>query len=284
MKKSILILMIVLIFMMCFCLNVRAETLPTTKWNLYFENIEITEGSVTAIKPPKIKGSSNSEIDFDVNLKIPGEFYEFTVDVANAGTMDAMVSEISDSQLNDNQKKYLAYEVTYLNGNKVQKNDLLKAGTTVKLKIRIEFKKDIDAEDLPKEDATISLVLNTCYVQADNNANEPETGDNEDPNNNGNNENGNNSQSGNGNESGNGSENDNSKNSDESKGNGQNSANNGNGNEQNTNGNKSGYLINNVKTGDAILKYVVIFVLATIAILFTIYKSKKGEKTEDSDR
>ena len=64
MKKSILILMIVLIFMMCFCLNVRAETLPTTKWNLYFENIEITEGSVTAIKPPKIKGSSNSEIDF----------------------------------------------------------------------------------------------------------------------------------------------------------------------------------------------------------------------------
>ena len=284
MKKSILILMIVLIFMMCFCLNVRAETLPTTKWNLYFENIEITEGSVTAINPPQIKGSSNSEINFDVNLKIPGEFYEFTVDVANAGTMDAMVSEISDSQLNDKQKKYLAYEVTYLNGNKVQKNDLLKAGTTVKLKIRIEFKKDIDAEDLPKEDATISLVLNTCYVQADDNANEPETGDNEDPNNNGNNENGNNSQSGNGNESGNGSANDNSKNSDESKGNGQNGANNGNGNEQNTNGNKSSSLINNVKTGDAILKYVVIFVLAIVAILFTIYKSKKGEKTENSDR
>ena len=217
-----------------------------SQWNLYFENIQITEGSVTAINPPEIKGSSNSEIDFDVNLAVPGEFYEFTVDVTNAGTMDAMVSEINDAQLNDNQKRYLLYEVTYLNGNKVQKNDLLKAGTTESLKIRLEFKKDINPEDLPIEDTSITLVLNTCYVQADDNANEPETD--------------NSSENSNENGSTNGSK--------------------GDGTNADGNDKKTSSLINSIKTGDVILKYAIIGILAIFAFLFTIYKSKKDEKNE----
>ena len=137
MKKIFLNLMIVVIFMVCFSLNVKAEALSSTKWNLYFENIQIKEGSVTAVNPPEIKGSSNSEIDFDVNLNVPGEFYEFTVDITNAGTMDAMVSEINNNQLTDNQKRYLSYEVTYLNGNKVQKKgiepDVVVNGTAIEM-------------------------------------------------------------------------------------------------------------------------------------------------------
>lgn len=175
MKKFFTVSLLSLIIMFVFNISEATTINNKNKWNLYFENINITEGSVNAITEPTITDSSKTEITYSVNLNVPGDFYEFTVDVKNDGTLDAMVSEINGNQLTETQKKFLLFEVTYLDGTEVKQNDKLKSGKTETLRIRLEFKKDITAEDLPSETATLTLSVNTCYVQADDKAQERES-------------------------------------------------------------------------------------------------------------
>lgn len=176
--KKIVVCFIMMIFSYSIYTSSNATTINNSKWNLHFENIEVADGSVNATQEPTIIGNSNSEIRYSVNLTTPGEFFEFNVDVVNSGSIDAMVSEVNSQQLTTEQEKYLSYKVTYLDGTDVAINNLLKAGTTERLRIRLEFKKDITTDDLPKEDTTILLSLNACYVQADGNASERENGRN----------------------------------------------------------------------------------------------------------
>lgn len=173
MKKVFMVSLLIFTIMFAFHVS-GATTINYSKWNLYFENIKVTEGSVNATLEPTITENSNTEITYSVYLNTPGDFYEFTVDIVNGGNIDAMVSEVNGTRLTDKQKKYLDYEVTHIDGTKVEPNDKLRAGTTEKLRIRLEFKKDITADDLPKEDTTLTLSLNTYYIQADNNGVEGE--------------------------------------------------------------------------------------------------------------
>lgn len=217
-------------------------------WNLYFENIQVTEGSVNAVSEPTIIGSEKAEITYTVNLNTPGEFYEFTVNIVNAGTLDAMVSEVNNTQLTEEQKKYLTYDVKYIDGTEVKKNDKLAAGAVETIKVRLEYRKDITAEDLPKEDAIITLSLNTCYVQADNNAVErEETNTNKTTDNN---------------------ISDNNENTTDSKTNNE---------DENENNSNSIVTSKNAKTGDNILKYVVILILAILALVITKINTAQKE-------
>ena len=54
-------------------------------WNVYYDNINIKTGSVTATTPPTT-GDTSSNINFVCSLLYPGDFYEFTIDVVNYGT------------------------------------------------------------------------------------------------------------------------------------------------------------------------------------------------------
>ena len=229
--KKMLIVNIIIVIIMLFSSNVYATTINNSKWNLQFDNIEITSGSVDAIQEPTIIGNTNSEITYSVNLSTPGEFYEFTVDVVNSGSIDALVDEIDGTEITDVQKRYLKYEVTHMDGTKVQPNDRLRAGTTEKLKIRLEFRTDITADDLPEEDTTLTLSLNAYYVQADTN--------------------------------------------DVEKQNDTSNADNKNSDEEDNKNNIVSNTIENAKTGDAIITYVIILVLALVALLLTKMKSNK---------
>ena len=233
-----------------------------TKWDVHFENINILYGSVAAIQEPTIDEENKLDITFSVNLNTPGDFYEFTVDVVNDGNIDAMVDEINNSILTIEERRYLSFEETYFSGVKVNKYDLLKAGKRVKLRVKLKFRTDITADDLPKEDTSILLSLSTTYVEADENAHEveedippkPNSGDDNKPEDNKPDNNGN------------GSDNNKSNNND------------GIGNDENNkdDNNKSIWsFIKNPKTGDVIIKYVIICILAGVAIFITKKKSNK---------
>ena len=50
-------------------------------------------------------------------MATPGDYYEFTVDIINNGTIDAMINNIiMYPTLSTEQAKYLKYEVNYENG------------------------------------------------------------------------------------------------------------------------------------------------------------------------
>ena len=141
-------------------------------WDIYFDNIQVNENSVSIGENDSqatIDPENNCKVDFEVTLSIPGDFYEFTIDVVNAGTIDGMIGELNKTLKVNNETistipNYLEYSVTYSDGMEIQANHKLEAGVTETYKVRLEFKTDI--EELP-EAATITTSLEPQYIQAD---------------------------------------------------------------------------------------------------------------------
>ena len=142
-------------------------------WSIYFDNLQINPDSV-------VLGSSNqaatiiddNHITFDVDFTELGQFYEFTVDVKNGGTIDGMIGSIT-SMINQEEftelPGYLDYQVTYSDDMPLLENQILKASAKETLKIRVEFKEGTDVSLLPHEyeDLHFDFILN--YIQADGN-------------------------------------------------------------------------------------------------------------------
>lgn len=151
-------------------LNINGSTLIRgNSWDVHFENITITDGSVTATSEPEIESETNTNIHYTVDLERPGDFYEFTVDVVNKGTIDAMVGEIPEL-LNDNNKldNVLIYTVTYADGGKIDANDVLAAKTgKATYKVRVEYKNNINEDDLIDSNEQAKLEFSVNYAQAD---------------------------------------------------------------------------------------------------------------------
>ena len=134
-------------------------------WNIYFDNIKITEGSVTATRDAVI---NNSSIDFSIRLDLPGDFYEFTVDVINDGSIDAMIdSSAKTPELTSSQSKYLNYIIEYQNGEQIISKQLVKSKEDVRIKVRVEYRSDITETDLPSVTENINLGFGANFIQAD---------------------------------------------------------------------------------------------------------------------
>ena len=134
-------------------------------WDIHLANPKVTTGSATT-NVPQIK--TNSTMDFSTTLNMPGDFYEFTVDVVNSGSIDAMINNvIKDPELDASQKKYLNYEVTYQNGESITTKQTLSKGTTMPIKVRIEYRRDLNASDLPTGQVVLDLSLTLEYIQSD---------------------------------------------------------------------------------------------------------------------
>ena len=77
-------------------------SLSNPTWNIHWENVQVAEGSVTGdnvVTAPTID-SDLTTVNYSVVLNLPGDYYEFTVDAVNGGSIDAMIDTI-DSKLND---------------------------------------------------------------------------------------------------------------------------------------------------------------------------------------
>ena len=92
-------------------------------WDIHFDHVQVTEGSV----PTTNEGNKAASIDnpttvsYAVTLPKPGDFYEFTVDAVNEGSMNAMVDVVhSTIKVGDEVKevnelpRWLLYNISYL--------------------------------------------------------------------------------------------------------------------------------------------------------------------------
>ena len=151
-------------------LNILGNTtINKASWDIHLENLSVTDGSIAATTPAAID-SNNTTVNFTVKLTQPGDYYEFTVDEANDGTIDGMVSSIVKTGLTESQAKYLDYTVNYSDGTAVSEKQLLAANQKETIKVRVAFKKDLTAADLPTSDTTLNLNLSLSYQQADDSA------------------------------------------------------------------------------------------------------------------
>lgn len=128
-------------------------------FNIHYKNIKTNNNNGTVY----LEGKEN--VNFDCNLKVPGDYFEFTVDMINESNKDAKVEFVNMTKLNEEQKRYLVYTVTYENGEEIKAGDILKSNDKKTLKIKVEFKYDITEEDLPKEKQNIDLTFDINMVE-----------------------------------------------------------------------------------------------------------------------
>ena len=131
-KKNIKIVLLLLI--LCITIGYAALTsnlnivgtsgIKNATWNVHWSNLAVTTGSVTGTKvttPAYIK-TGNTKVEYSITSSTPGDYYEFTVDAVNEGSIDAMISTISNKTYASNGTTertlptYLNYTVTYSDG------------------------------------------------------------------------------------------------------------------------------------------------------------------------
>ena len=137
-----------------------------SKWNIYFTNVQVTNGSVDATVVPTTSGTNTTSLDYTILLDKPGDFYEFRVDAVNNGTINGKIKNILMTDLNEDVAKYLSYTATYLDGTPLGQDDILAKNSTTTYKIRVEFKSEITASDLSEDNINLNLTFGIEYVQA----------------------------------------------------------------------------------------------------------------------
>ena len=150
--------------------------IDSASWDVHFENVQVTQGSVTATTVPTSDNTTTTEMAYAVSFTQPGDFYEFTTDMANDGTINAMVNLVTnktyqaDGETEKQLPAYLKSTVTYNDGTPINKNHLLAKQTSEKIKVRVEFKTDVNPEDLPSSAETTVFKFSSTFKQADENA------------------------------------------------------------------------------------------------------------------
>ena len=163
---------IICLFVFLFCISVGYAFLGAllsiggnidikgNTWNLYYDNINIKSGSVTATTSPTTCSTSSS-LDLVFSLLYPGEYFEFIVDVVNDGTVDAYLdSFLITPILTDTQKTYVNYTVTYQNGEPLQEGQKVPKGEFVRLRFRMEHRTDYTDSQVWFDNITALIKLN----------------------------------------------------------------------------------------------------------------------------
>ena len=144
-KKYIIVLLILVISVGFAYLSTNLSIVGVTNvkgntWDIHFENVQVLH-SVDGNPTPTIS-SDKATINYTANLNVPGDYFEFTVDVVNAGTVDAMIEDIV-TKINDtdisNMPSYLDFSILYSNGVAILDNQLLEHGKSLSLKVKVEF-------------------------------------------------------------------------------------------------------------------------------------------------
>ena len=150
-------------------LNINGTaTVKSANWKVHFVDTTYAEstGSVQATS----KTITDTDVTYTVTLTKPGDFYEFSINVENAGTINAKLQSITMSALTAAQAKYLTYKLTYdgtdYTATTTGLSNALNASASKTVKVRLDYVQPEQSEDLPATDATVTLTASLDYVQA----------------------------------------------------------------------------------------------------------------------
>ena len=155
------------------------STIKSAKWDVYWENPQVLSGSVTNTAPTL--SESDTKATFNVTLNEPGDYYEFTIDAVNNGSLDAkidtngIVKQVKNSSGEVVNPTILKYEVTNNDQEHtaIQEGHILakKSGSTPTketYRVRVEYRNDegINPSDLDdSNDLVFTIEFSVKYVQ-----------------------------------------------------------------------------------------------------------------------
>ena len=140
-------------------------------WSIHWDNnsINVTTGSVSS-PTPIVTDFDQQVVEFSTILHQPKDYYEFTIDVVNDGSIDGMIEKIEYKIYKNDEEvplpKFLDYKVTYEDGKEIRENYLLKKNSRETFKIKVLYRDDIEKEDLPDDD-TFKIDIKVISKQPD---------------------------------------------------------------------------------------------------------------------
>ena len=193
-RKTLLLVLLLLGISIGFAaLSTTLKIIGTTNiskntWNIYWENKSVNQNGVSTTAPTlsaEQGKTANTIATWSVTLNLPGDFYEFTINAVNSGTIDAMLSEdgitttvVAGQGSPSTLPEYIVYTVTYEDGTAIAPYHLLAKATggvptKEAYKVRVEFTDDITVEqmnNIPSGGYSYTFTTQATYVQADDNA------------------------------------------------------------------------------------------------------------------
>lgn len=127
----LLTIIISILLLIKFIYEIKHEFIDTTyMWNINLKNIKVKDGSQKGTISLK-----DNILNLDVTLNKEEEYYEFTFDTCNEGTLDAKIKDIQ--LIVDNPQNILKYSLSYEDQTPINKGDILysKESNTILIKI-----------------------------------------------------------------------------------------------------------------------------------------------------
>ena len=131
-------------------------------WVIYFDKIANESGVVST--NTKIT-NNKTQVDFNISLEEPGDYYEFDVDTVNDGTIDAMIDSVELGTIDSNLKDVIDFEVTYKDGSRIKRCDILPKESRKTITVKVHYKDSIDEEEISEEEQSLNLTFTINYVQ-----------------------------------------------------------------------------------------------------------------------
>ena len=144
-------------------LKINGKTgVKSGKWIIYFDKVRNESGVVSTNTEIT---HNRTQVDFNIQLNEPGDYYEFDVDTVNDGTIDAMIESTEFGAIDPSLKDIITFDVTYKDGTKIKKCDILPKESRKVITVKVYYKLDISEEQIIDEEQGLNLTFTINYVQ-----------------------------------------------------------------------------------------------------------------------
>ena len=163
-NKRIKITLIVLITVLFVSIGYAALTtvlkinsnisLGKASFAIHFDNVEAATHKATVNTEAAITNEEKTIISFDVGIPRIGDYYRFTTDIVNEGSIPGKVKSIEINGLTESQKRLIKYKVTYTGTNKLLSvGDFFGPNSSKNMTVEViyELSEDVENEDLPTD-------------------------------------------------------------------------------------------------------------------------------------
>lgn len=143
-------------------LTIEGNATISDTWNVQITGITKKESS-TNVTETEAPGFTSTTANFNVQLKEPGDYAIYTIEVANTGSLDAVLESITETE-GENGSDAIKYTVTPASGSEEQ-SDLVKKTGTHSFDVKVEYLETATGENAPAEGASKSYTVVLNYKQ-----------------------------------------------------------------------------------------------------------------------
>ena len=137
---------------------------------IHFDNVGTLPNKATVNTEAVITDEAKKEISFDIFLEQLDDYYRFTTDIVNEGSIPGKIKSIELQGLTDSQKRLISYNLKYTSSKReLAVGDYFGPYSTKNVTVEVIYKlaPDVEDEDLPQENMNLNGILVINFENGD---------------------------------------------------------------------------------------------------------------------